>query len=127
MGDRAVFGFRDHVNAPTMYLYSHWGGTSQERDLALALAEARPRWHDPDYATRICVSQLIGDDWFRETGYGLSVDRFVSPDYDHHYVVDWSQQGVRTLRLEDDGSWTHTHWQPIDAFIAAHVSKLVTA
>jgi hypothetical protein len=57
-------------------LYSHWGETTWRYDLAMALQQARPRWTDQNYAARIVVSQLIGDNWNEETGYGLftSVD-----------------------------------------------------
>lgn len=127
MGDRAVFGFRDHVNAPTLYLYSHWGGMSQERDLALALAEAEPRWHDDDYATRICVSQLIGDEWHQQYNYGLTVGRFAMPDYDYHYVVDWTEQRVYTYTQQHDSDWIPTDSRTIPAFITAQIRKLVTA
>ena len=89
MGDRAIFGFRNGANAPVLYLYSHWGGEEQEQDLAKALFAAHPRWSDESYATRICVSHLIGDQWDKETGFGLSVGITTDPDYDYHYIVDW--------------------------------------
>jgi hypothetical protein len=75
-------------------LYSHWGETSWREDLALALSKAEPRWTDQNYAARIVVSQLIGDQWDKETGYGL----FTSVDGedlgDTTVVVDFTNQTV---------------------------------
>jgi hypothetical protein len=58
-----------------MTLYSHWGGDTKDQDLAAALQAAMPRikMGDTSYALRIVVSQLIGDSWDSETGYGLYV------------------------------------------------------
>lgn len=69
MGARTNFHFKQGDNYIT--LYSHWGGGSQSRDLAAALHKAKPRWNDVSYATRIAISQLIGNEWDEETGYGL--------------------------------------------------------
>lgn len=75
-------------------LYSHWGETSWREDLAMALAKATPRWTDQNYAARIVVSQLIGEQWDKETGYGL----FTSVDGedlgDTTIVVDFTNQTV---------------------------------
>lgn len=100
MGDRAVVGFRTHADAPTLYLYSHWGGATVLTDLAEALYAARDRWGDPTYATRICVSHIIGDQWIRETGYGLSIDVYSVPDTEHVYVVDWAEQVLEIRPLD---------------------------
>ena len=74
MGDRITFIFEDAPHSDETIvtcLYSHWGGDSRHEDLAHAIAKAQPRWSDPSYATRICVSQIIGSDWDSETGFGL--------------------------------------------------------
>lgn len=75
-------------------LYSHWGETNWRQDLAMALAKAEPRWTDQNYGARIVVSQLIGEDWDKETGYGL----FTSVDGedlgDTTVVVDFTNQTV---------------------------------
>ena len=75
-------------------LYSHWGETMWREELALALRKATPRWTDQNYAARIVVSQLIGDQWDSETGYGL----FTSVDGedlgDTTVVVDFTNQTV---------------------------------
>jgi hypothetical protein len=70
MGDRIVFTIKQDKDL-SVNLYSHWGGYDRFVDLARALKAAEPRWNDGSYATRIIVSQLIGDQWGEETGFGL--------------------------------------------------------
>jgi hypothetical protein len=94
MGNRAVWGFRDKSDSPIVFLYSHWGGGTRHEDLALALEASRPRWSDESYATRICISSIIGDDWRGETGYGISVNSFSAPNYDNYTVVTWASKTV---------------------------------
>ena len=97
MGDRGVVGFAPSADAPTIYLYSHWGGSSLIADMQFALEKARGRWGDPEYATRVAISQIIGDDWRGETGYGLSVDSFIMPDLPYVLRVVWGEQKVYFL------------------------------
>ena len=70
MGDRVVYTIRQDKDL-SVNLYSHWGGSDRFESLANALRAAQPRWSDTSYATRIIVSQLIGDQWESETGFGL--------------------------------------------------------
>lgn len=70
MGDRIVYSIKQDKDL-SINLYSHWGGYDRFEDLARALQAAEPRWSDTAYATRIIVSQLIGDQWNSETGFGL--------------------------------------------------------
>ena len=70
MGDRIVYSIRQDKDL-SVNLYSHWGGYDRFVNLANALRAAEPRWNDSSYATRIIVSQLIGDEWAAETGFGL--------------------------------------------------------
>ncbi|NCW94744.1 MAG: hypothetical protein EBW79_07175, partial [Actinobacteria bacterium] len=67
MGDRIVYTIKQDKNL-SVNLYSHWGGHDRFEALANALRAAEPRWNDTSYATRIIVSQLIGDQWNEETG-----------------------------------------------------------
>ena len=98
MGDRANFGFKQS-NDNTIFLYGHWAGHGMLERLANAVEAARPRWTDESYATRICVSQIIGEDWTQETGWGLSVNRIL--DNEHKVpVIDWAEQTF-TLMEED--------------------------
>ena len=94
MGDRAVTGFAEREGAPVIYLYSHLGGSSQVADLQGALSAAENRWSDPDYATRIAVSHLVGDDWKSETGYGLSVGTYSAPDLPYVLIAYWESREV---------------------------------
>ena len=94
MGDRFVVGFQDKPENPILYLYSHWGGEAQEKILAEALNKSQGRWNDSDYGTRIVVSQIIGDSWKDNLGFGLSVNNFAMPDYDTIQVVEWHSQSV---------------------------------
>ncbi len=78
MGARVHFMFKE-VNdtaigepvSPSVVLYSHWGADTWEYDLACALSVAEPRWIDPSYGTRIVISNLIGEQWKSETGFGI--------------------------------------------------------
>ncbi len=99
MGDRANFGFVQ-PNGETIVLYGHWAGSNMLGKLADAVIAARPRWNDPSYATRITISQLIGDQWNMETGWGLHVNEI--SDNEHKIaIVDWEQQ-IFSLHEEDD-------------------------
>lgn len=84
MGERVVFGIRTSDNDETvLYLYSHWGGHTAKMDLANALARAMDRinMNDDDYATMIIVNQIVGGEWDSDTGYGLSVGTYATPDH----------------------------------------------
>jgi len=99
VGDRANFGFVQ-PNGQTIVLYGHWAGHNMLGKLADAVITARPRWNDPSYATRIAISQLIGDQWNMETGWGLHVNEI--SDNEHKIaIVDWAQQTF-SLHEEDD-------------------------
>ena len=100
MGDRAVVGFAPSADAPTIYLYSHWGGSTQINDVQNALSASNSRWHDADYATRIAISALVGDDWDSETGYGLSVGAYTYPDYPYVLKIVWGEQSVYVLNAD---------------------------
>lgn len=99
MGDRANFGFVQ-PNGSTIVLYGHWAGAQMLGRLADAVIAARPRWNDPSYATRIAISQLIGNEWNAETGWGLHVNEI--GDNEHKIaIVDFNQQTF-SLHEEDD-------------------------
>ena len=99
MGDRANFGFVQ-PNGNTIVLYGHWAGAQMLGQLADAVIAARGRWNDPAYATRIAISQIIGDQWNMETGFGLHVNEI--SDNEHKIaIVDWNQQTF-SLHEEDD-------------------------
>lgn len=70
MGDRVVYTIKQDQDL-SVNLYSHWGGYDRFTSLARALSAAEPRWNDSSYATRIILSQLIGDEWNQELGFGI--------------------------------------------------------
>jgi hypothetical protein len=94
MGDRMVVGFQAKSADPIIYIYSQWGGESQKEILVNALQKSESRWTDSDYATRICISQIVGDSWNDTLGFGISVNNFCSPDYDTIQVVEWHKGKV---------------------------------
>jgi len=71
MGSRTVWKLQTWNNQG-IHLYAHSDGEEKLRITAEALIIAKPRWQDPDYFRRIFVSQVIGDRWDQELGYGLS-------------------------------------------------------
>jgi len=100
MGDRANFVFVQ-PNGETIVLYSHWGGHQMLANLAEAVAKAQSRWSDPSYATRIAISQMIGDGWAFETGWGINVNSI--GDNEHKIpVIDWEQM---TFSLHEEDSF----------------------
>ena len=99
MGDRANFGFVQ-PNGNTIVLYGHWAGHQMLGKLADAVIAARPRWNDESYATRIAISQLIGDQWNMETGWGLQINSI--SDNEHKIaVINWKERTF-SLHAEDD-------------------------
>ena len=103
MGDRANSGFRQS-NGETIVLYGHWAGHEMLKQLAVAVLKAKPRWNDEAYATRIAISQLIGEDWKTETGWGLSVNTIL--DNEHKIpLIDWNKQ---TFSLHEEAPWSES-------------------
>ena len=70
MGARINFVFKDGTDS-SVVLYSHWGQTGWENDIAGALVHAKPRWFDSSYAARMMISYLIKDSVLEETGFGV--------------------------------------------------------
>jgi hypothetical protein len=100
MGDRANFGFKQSTDN-VVILYGHWAGHEMLDRLASAVEKARPRWTDEGYATRICISQLIGDEWPQETGWGIYVNAIM--DNEHKIpVIDWRSG---TFSLHEEVPW----------------------
>jgi len=122
MGDRANFGFRANSESPVVVLYAHWGGYEMMNNLAHAIATARPRWSDEGYATRIAISQLIGEEWNQELSYGIYVNQI--GDNEHSVpVVNWGEGTVslyeadwNTIRVDFDHA-TPKFTMSLDAFI----------
>ena len=112
MGDRANFGFKDR-KGDTVFLYGHWAGHRMLENLANAVEAARPRWTDETYATRIAISQLVGDEWKSETGWGISVNELA--DNEHKVpVIDWANA---TFTLMEEDLQTVVFTSSLDAFV----------
>jgi hypothetical protein len=100
MGDRANFAFKQ-PNGHYIVLYGHWAGHEMLKNLSLAIHKAKPRWTDEAYGTRIAISQMIGDDWDSETGWGLSIDTLC--DNEHSIAMVDFMSG--TFSLYEEGEW----------------------
>lgn len=103
MGDRANWGFIQEMGAPIINLYTHWHGSQRHALLANALDYAKPRWPDPSYSTRIVISQIVGDEWANETGWGLTVDELGDNGYSYLLVM-WDTKKVVEVPID----WNHT-------------------
>ncbi len=119
MGDRANFGFRDR-KGDTVYLYGHWAGYNMLENLANAVQKAESRWTDESYATRICISQMVADDWAQTTGWGITVNELA--DNEHKVpVIDWASQ---TFTLYEEDLTTVVFSMPLISFVQKY-SQLV--
>lgn len=100
MGDRATFVIEQRGEGKEvvpLYLYGHWAGHNMMANLSDALIAAHDRilMDDQVYATRIIISNLIGEDWRSETGWGISP---YFCDSEHSVpVVNLNTQMVRLL------------------------------
>jgi len=100
MGARIHYVFKDveaAVGEPTAHvvLYSHWGETEWQRDIAMALLHAKPRWSDASYFTRMMISYLIQDSVFSATGFGIYAINNINEDLgDTTVVIDISKETI---------------------------------
>lgn len=120
MGARINYIFKDSLTKPSVVLYSHWGETEWQRDIAMALQHAKPRWTDAPYATRMMISYLTQDSILDETGFGIYA--VSGPDYemyDDTVVIDFINKTIYQM-----GSDVHVHW---DAFVNAYAPQNVSA
>jgi hypothetical protein len=87
MGARINFVFKDSTDS-SLVLYSHWGQTEWQTDLANALEHAKPRWGDSSYGVRMMISYFLKDDILSETGFGLySISNVGSFDLGEQTIV----------------------------------------
>ena len=94
MGARINFVFKDGTGASPV-LYSHWGQTEWETDIAGALQHAKPRLTDSSYATRMMISYLIQHHILDETGFGIYA--IVGDNYDlgdQTVIIDFTDNTV---------------------------------
>ena len=120
MGARINFIFKDSDAHPAVVLYSHWGETEWQRDLAMALEHAKPRWSDDSYATRMMISYLIQDSVLEETGFGIYAVN--GPNYelgDRTIIVDLLHKTVQEFGTSAKVNWA--------SFVAAYAPEKVSA
>lgn len=97
MGSRTTWAIKTEQGDAVTWLYSHWGGDSKLEDTKQALAKAQPRWSDSTYGARIFISQIIGDQWDSETGFGITSGTLNSVPFEESYdlvVVDFTIQQI---------------------------------
>ena len=95
MGARINFIFKDSepaVGEPAAWvvLYSHWGETTWQYDIANAINHAAVRIgiNDHSYSTRMMISYLMSDSILDEHGYGIyAITNSGSMDLYHETVV----------------------------------------
>ena len=89
MGARINFVFDDGTDS-LVNLYSHWGESNWQDDLAGALEHAQPRRGDYSYFTRMVISYLLKDELLLETGYGIyAIKRSeIGDNFDKTVVLD---------------------------------------
>ncbi len=98
MGARTTWAIKTEKNTDAVvWLYSHWGGDSKFEDTQKALSLAEPRWEDSTYGARIFISQIIGDQWDRETGFGITTGTLRHIPFEESYdvvVVDFTTSTI---------------------------------
>ena len=115
MGARINYIFKDSEKGPLVVLYSHWGATEWQKDLAMALQHAEPRWFDSAYGTRMIISYLMQDSILEETGFGIyAIDNDGLDLGETTVLVDFVTKTV-TDRVS----------VPFDKFVAAYSPVLV--
>ena len=117
MGARINYVFKDVEDEAHVVLYSHWGETEWQRDLAMALQHSKPRWIDASYATRMMISYLMQDSILDETGFGIYAVTGTNFDLgDTTVIIDVSKETI----IDDNGNVVP--WQD---FINAYAPKVL--
>jgi hypothetical protein len=98
MGSRTNFQLKDFHGS--IWLYSHSGGDFKSSDLAMALIKAEPRWSDTAYGIRIVISQLIGERWPYETGFGISTKQVSEENYEP-MLIDFTTMQVTVTSADN--------------------------
>jgi len=113
MGARINYVFKDSLTKPSVVLYSHWGETEWQRDIAMALEHAKPRWIDASYGTRMMISYLTQDSVLDETGFGIyAINNDEYEFWDTTVIIDFNTKTIYEL-----GSDIQVNW---DLFVAAY-------
>lgn len=103
MGDRANFGFKQSNG--TVYLYGHWAGGGMMNTLAHAIHRIilANRTNDEIYGTRIAISDIVGQEWSNDLGWGISVN-YIGDNEHSVPVVDFTNQTVSLYSRDPYGS-----------------------
>lgn len=118
MGARINFVFKDVEDEAHVVLYSHWGETEWQRDIAMALEHSKPRWKYYSYFTRMMISYLMQDSVLEETGFGIYAITGTNFELgDATVVVDIAKEVVYEV-----GSDIKVDW---DSFINAYAPKIL--
>jgi len=121
MGARINFIFRESEDKPAVVLYSHWGETEWQRDIAMALEHSKPRWEDTSYFTRMMISYLIQDEILGETGFGIFAINDITQDLgDDTVIIDMTN---RTIMSNVAVDWNNF----IQAYLPSSVLSTVGA
>lgn len=116
MGARINYVFKDSEDGPSVVLYSHWGQTDWQPDIACALKHAVPRHNDSSYATRMMISYLLQHNILDETGFGIYAINGTNYDLgEQTVVIDFINKTV-----------TDIHPVTFDNFIQAYMPQLTT-
>jgi hypothetical protein len=120
MGARINFVFKDVEDEASVVLYSHWGETEWQRDIAMALEHSKPRWSDVAYFNRMMISYLMQDSILDETGFGIYAITGTNFELGETTVVI----DVEKETVYEAGSKVKVDW---DSFINAYAPKTVSA
>jgi len=98
MGDRANFGIRQN-DGNIIFVYGHWAGEGMLAKFANALDRVQDagRIDDQAYANRIIISQLVGDAWSSDLGWGVTVNYLA----DNEHKVPVFDFAFKTVTLYD--------------------------
>lgn len=112
MGDRANVYVVDEKPEHGIYFYTHWSGEDWPERLRSALASARNRWDDPQYATRILASVMFADIHGEETGGGIST--FLGDNSYPILVVDFTDGTVHLAKAGSERD--KSKWEQVATF-----------
>lgn len=101
MGDRGNIGFITR-DTECVFFYTHWEGHVITALAIKAISAAHLRWGDPAYATRMALTELIGD-LEGESGYGVST--FIEDNEYPVPIIDWRARKVHFLTEDDALEW----------------------
>jgi hypothetical protein len=133
MGDRANVGIRN-TDGNTIFLYLHWGGMDRYEIVANAISHAMSRDGDESYFTRIFISRVIGTDWDKETGVGMSINKLSSSGEDEYLVpiYDYTNKTISVHKEKWDNAGGYIDLTPLivynrDEYLAEYAVRGVGA